>query len=50
MLLFLKNVFRYFSCAQEESTAVFTPVVHLEAVDVKTHEEDEDVLFVKYVS
>lgn len=32
---------------QEESTAVFTPLVHLEAVEVKTHEEDEDILFVK---
>ncbi|CAE7522742.1 YRB1, partial [Symbiodinium microadriaticum] len=31
----------------EESTAVFTPVVHLEAVEVKTHEEDEEILFVK---
>ena len=33
---------------QEESTAVFTPIVHLEEVEVKTHEEDEDVLFVRY--
>ena len=30
---------------QEESTATFTPVVHLTEVEVKTHEEDEDVLF-----
>lgn len=30
---------------QEESTATFTPVVQLEAVEVKTHEEDEDVIF-----
>lgn len=30
---------------QEESTATFTPVVTLETVEVKTHEEDEDVIF-----
>eukprot|EP01031_Cornospumella_fuschlensis_P036061 gene36061-43732_t len=30
---------------EEESTATFTPVVQLETVEVKTHEEDEDVLF-----
>mmetsp|Transcript_105044 Transcript_105044/g.226587 ORF Transcript_105044/g.226587 Transcript_105044/m.226587 type:complete len:233 (-) Transcript_105044:72-770(-) len=30
---------------EEESTATFTPVVHLTEVEVKTHEEDEDVLF-----
>lgn len=30
---------------EEESTAVFTPVVQLETVEVKTHEEDEEVLY-----
>lgn len=30
---------------QEESTATFTPVVQLENVDTKTHEEDEEVLY-----
>jgi hypothetical protein len=30
---------------QEESTATFTPVVQLEAVEIKTHEEDEDVVY-----
>eukprot|EP01038_Epipyxis_sp_PR26KG_P007739 gene7739-10516_t len=30
---------------EEESTATFTPVVQLEAVEVKTHEEDEDVVY-----
>ncbi len=30
---------------QEESTATFEAVVQLEEVEVKTHEEDEDVLY-----
>jgi hypothetical protein len=30
---------------EEESTAHFEPVVQLEEVDVRTHEEDEVVLF-----
>jgi len=30
---------------EEESTATFAPVVVLESVEVKTHEEDEDVLY-----
>eukprot|EP01040_Poterioochromonas_malhamensis_P002853 gene2853-3037_t len=30
---------------EEESTATFTPVVRLEQVEVKTFEEDEDVLY-----
>lgn len=34
---------------QEESTATFVPVVTLEAVEIKTHEEDEDVLYKQYV-
>ena len=29
----------------QESTAEFTPVVQLDEVEVKTHEEDEDVDF-----
>lgn len=32
---------------EEESTAVFVPRVHLEEVEVKTFEEEEDVLFQK---
>lgn len=30
---------------EEESTATFTPVVQLTAVEVKTMEEEEDVLY-----
>ena len=30
---------------EEESTATFTPVVQLEVVEVKTHEEDEEVVY-----
>ena len=30
---------------EEESTATFTPVVQLEVVEVKTHEEDETVVY-----
>lgn len=30
---------------EEESTATFTPVVQLEVVEVKTHEEDEAVVY-----
>jgi hypothetical protein len=30
---------------EEESTAVFTPVVTLTEVEVKTMEEDEDILY-----
>jgi hypothetical protein len=30
---------------EEESTAHFEPVVQLEEVEVKTHEEDEECLF-----
>lgn len=30
---------------EEESTATFTPVVKLETVEIKTHEEDEEVLY-----
>eukprot|EP00595_Chromulina_sp_UTEXLB2642_P001797 CAMPEP_0196761430 /NCGR_PEP_ID=MMETSP1095-20130614/673_1 /TAXON_ID=96789 ORGANISM="Chromulina nebulosa, Strain UTEXLB2642" /NCGR_SAMPLE_ID=MMETSP1095 /ASSEMBLY_ACC=CAM_ASM_000446 /LENGTH=224 /DNA_ID=CAMNT_0042110985 /DNA_START=61 /DNA_END=735 /DNA_ORIENTATION=- len=30
---------------EEESTAIFTPVVKLEAVEIKTFEEDEDILY-----
>lgn len=46
-------LFPHFNCLlraalQEESTATFTPVVHLTEVEVKTHEEDEDVLFKRY--
>jgi Ran-binding protein 1 len=33
----------------EESTAVFAPVVHLVEVEVKTHEEEEDVVFKRLV-
>lgn len=29
---------------------MFTPVVHLTEVEVKTHEEEEDVLYVQYVA
>jgi hypothetical protein len=29
----------------EEPKVSFTPVVHLDEVEVKTHEEDEEVLF-----
>ena len=32
---------------KHESTAVFTPVVHLEQVEVVSGEEDEDVIFNK---
>ena len=32
---------------KEESTATFTPVVQLEEVEVKTHEEDEEPIFRK---
>ncbi|CAN0373764.1 unnamed protein product, partial [Phaeothamnion confervicola] len=31
--------------AEEESTAHFEPVVQLEEVEVKTHEEDEETLY-----
>ena len=34
---------------QEESTATFTPVVHLEEVEVKTHEEDEEAIYKQYL-
>ena len=30
---------------EEECAATFAPVVKLEAIEVKTHEEDEDVLY-----
>lgn len=30
---------------EEESTAQFEPVIQLEEVEVKTHEEDEEVLW-----
>ncbi len=30
---------------EEESTATFTPVMELKTVEVKTHEEDEDVVY-----
>lgn len=30
---------------EEESTAQFEPVVQLEEVEVKTHEEDEEILW-----
>ena len=33
------------SQVQEDSTAEFTPVVHLEEVEVKTHEEDEEAVY-----
>ncbi|CAN0123233.1 unnamed protein product [Ectocarpus sp. 13 AM-2016] len=33
------------AAAEEESTAQFEPVVQLEEVEVKTHEEDEEVLW-----
>jgi len=32
-----------------KQTAVFTPVVKLEVVEVKTHEEDEDIVYKQYV-
>ena len=35
---------------KHESTAVFTPVVQLEEVEVVSGEEDEDILFNKYVN
>jgi hypothetical protein len=34
-----------FLLQEEESTATFTPVVRLETVEVKTFEEDEDVVY-----
>lgn len=34
---------------EEESTATFAPVIKLEAVAVKTFEEDEDVLYKQFV-
>jgi hypothetical protein len=37
------------SLQAEESTAVFAPVVHLVEVEVKTHEEEEDVVFKRLV-
>ena len=30
---------------EEESTATFTPVIKLETVEVKTFEEDEDIVY-----
>ena len=30
---------------EEESTATFEPVVQLDEVEVRTHEEDEEVLY-----
>ncbi len=33
------------TAAEEESTAHFEPVVQLDEVEVKTHEEDEECLF-----
>lgn len=30
---------------EEESTAQFEPVVQLEEIEVKTHEEDEEILW-----
>jgi len=35
---------------EEECAATFAPVVKLEAIEVKTHEEDEDVLYSECVS
>lgn len=35
---------------QEESTATFAPVVHLEEIEVKTHEEDEEAIYKQYVA
>ncbi len=32
---------------EEESTATFVPIVHLEKVEVKTMEEDEDIVYKK---
>lgn len=34
-----------FFIQEEESTATFTPVVQLETVETKSHEEDEDVVY-----
>jgi hypothetical protein len=34
---------------EEESTATFTPVVKLEVVEVKTHEEDEEIIYKQLV-
>lgn len=34
---------------QYESTAVFQPVVQLDEVEVKSHEEDEETLYKMYV-
>ena len=33
---------------EEESSATFTPVVKLETVEVKTFEEDENILYKQY--
>ena len=30
---------------EEESTATFTPVVNLQVIEVKTHEEEEDIVY-----
>lgn len=45
MKVFLCFVFGRISLTEEESTATFVPVVRLEQVEVKTFEEDEDVLY-----
>lgn len=41
------NIFFSILQVEEECAAEFTPVVHLEEVEVKTLEEDEDVLYVQ---
>jgi hypothetical protein len=35
---------------EEESTATFTPVIKLEIIETKSHEEDEEVTYKQYVS
>ncbi len=39
------HLFLVWNVQEEESTAVFTPVVQLEIVETKTMEEDEEVLY-----
>ena len=47
-LIAFTKIFLVFSQQEEESTATFTPVVQLEAVEVKTMEEEEDVVYKEY--
>lgn len=43
-MMFFQSLLSFLTLKEEESTAIFTPVVKLEAVEVRTYEEDEDVL------